>query len=83
MRLRVVKEKRSEARMSLFKCTECGVVENTATSGYWFRRGATPLCSQCDPNIGKWHGIFPRQDADEAGYVQVPNSFYIQLPQEG
>lgn len=56
--------------MSLFRCDKCGAVENTATSGYWFRdRGGPALCAECDPQIGKWHGIFPKQDADAAGYA--------------
>ena len=55
--------------MSLFVCDKCGVIENTASSNYHVRRieasdaGKLPpraLCSLCDPEIGKWHGIFPR-----------------------
>lgn len=52
--------------MGLFICEECSCVENTALSRYWMRnvaiqslRGRT-LCSKCDPEIGKWHGRFPR-----------------------
>lgn len=55
--------------MSLFKCTECGCVENTATSGFWFKGDGPALCSECDPVIGFWHGLFPKEDADAAGYV--------------
>ncbi len=22
------------------------------------------LCSECDPEIGKWHGCFPKESAD-------------------
>jgi hypothetical protein len=61
--------------MSLFACSNCGVVENTATSRYWFRGDGPALCSQCDPQIGKWHGIFPRQNAEEAGYVADDHGF--------
>lgn len=52
--------------MSLFQCDECGCRENTATSGYWFRKDegsackGRKLCSACDPDIGKWHGKFDR-----------------------
>ena len=50
--------------MSLFRCTKCGCVENTATSNYWLLRGdAEPLCSECDPKIGKWHGKFEKRSA--------------------
>jgi len=71
--------------MSLFKCEGCGCVENTATSGYHLRREKTDgraLCSECDPNIGKWHGIFPKKDADQEGYRPIPNSNYIERPPE-
>jgi hypothetical protein len=44
--------------MSLFACERCDVIENTATSRYW---DGCALCSQCDPAIGKWHGLFPRE----------------------
>lgn len=51
--------------MPLFRCNQCGCVENTALSNYW----PTPdkrhaLCSACDPAIGKWHGQFPQRSAD-------------------
>jgi hypothetical protein len=60
--------------MSAFRCTKCGCMENTATSNYWSQKYPSTengeplpekqqLCSQCDPTIGKWHGIFPRQSA--------------------
>lgn len=52
--------------MSLFQCEKCGCVENTATSNYWFRKDKTSackgqkLCSACDPDLNKWHGVFKR-----------------------
>lgn len=48
--------------MPLFKCEQCGVVENTALSNYWdsLLEKKPKLCSQCDPDIGEWHGQFPR-----------------------
>lgn len=49
--------------MPIFKCTRCGGVDNTATSNYWNKGEAAPLCSECDPKIGKWHGLFPKMDA--------------------
>lgn len=61
--------------MPLFLCTKCGCIENTATSRYWTRRygdddletgSDDPLCSECDPKIGKWHGRFPKRVPDPA-----------------
>jgi hypothetical protein len=51
--------------MPLFLCTKCGCVENTACCHYWSRNivaGAEipPVCSVCDPAIGKWHSRFAR-----------------------
>ena len=53
--------------MPLFECSQCHVAENTALSEYWTARleGKPALCSQCDPEIEKWHGKFPRQPAEE------------------
>lgn len=56
--------------MSLYFCTKCHTVENTATGGYWLQQMAAienphvefkPLCSACNPEIGEWHGQFPRE----------------------
>jgi hypothetical protein len=49
--------------MSRFQCTECGCAEDTALCHYWAARirEVAPLCSACDPAIGKWHGEFPRE----------------------
>lgn len=56
--------------MSVFRCEKCGCVENTATSNYWTNRypedggpRKTLLCSECDPEIGKWHGCFDKRSA--------------------
>jgi len=70
--------------MSVFRCSACGCVENTATSNYWGLRhpcdadGNTlpslpALCSECDPAIGKWHGRFPKQSAK--GLVLASDGF--------
>lgn len=67
--------------MPLFRCEGCGAVENTALSNYWLR-GYPPtkpaLCSECDPEIGRWHGRFPKRDADAEGYVA--RGPYIEKP---
>lgn len=46
--------------MSLFICEDCGNVENTATSRYWFRSqsGGAALCARCDSE-------FPRTPREE------------------
>ena len=60
--------------MSAFRCEQCGCMENTASSNYWSQKfpcdaegnrlpEKPKLCSQCDPEIKKWHGMFPRQSA--------------------
>jgi hypothetical protein len=59
--------------MPLFKCANCGCMENTALSNYWTRflqktaEGELPpaLCSACDPRIGRWHGEFPQVPWDD------------------
>lgn len=52
--------------MSLFRCERCGCVENTAVCHYWTRKEGEPaLCTECDPEIGKWHGRFPKRPADD------------------
>lgn len=51
--------------MSLFRCTRCGCVENTACSDfYWdkYEEKIPVLCSEC--KTGKWHGEFPKKSAD-------------------
>lgn len=62
--------------MPLFICTECGCVDNTATSGYWWRNresnGAYTPCSECDPEFGKWHGLFPKEPWDGKRIVKNP-----------
>lgn len=49
------------------------MVENTACCHYWgrsFHADKRALCSQCDPTIGKWHGLFQRRMTAEHGYVK-------------
>jgi hypothetical protein len=49
--------------MPLFRCSKCECAEDTALCHYWSARlrEAKPLCSACDPDIGKWHAEFPRE----------------------
>jgi len=48
--------------MSLFQCSKCGCAEDTALCHYWSARlqDTAPICSACDPKIGRWHGEFER-----------------------
>lgn len=63
--------------MPLFACSKCQCVENSALCNYWAARvphKEPPLCSECDPKINKWHGVFTKRSAvgmllDNEGYV--------------
>lgn len=62
--------------MPLFMCTKCACVENTACCSYWHNKshGKPLLCSECDPAIGKWHGVFEKRSAagmliDDQGHL--------------
>ena len=63
--------------MSLFKCEGCGNIENTACCRYNLHlfdgEDVRALCSECDPEIGKWHNLFPKQKA--TGYVIASDGF--------
>lgn len=64
--------------MPLFKCTGCGCVENTALANYWWKvqhEGKSALCSECDPEIGKWHDRFPKVQASAHGYKLGADGF--------
>ena len=54
--------------MPLYECSKCHSVENTALTNFWWEHlheGNPALCSACDPEIGEWHGRFPRITAAE------------------
>lgn len=62
--------------MPLFKCSKCSAMDNTATtSGYWWNKAQNlpVLCSECAD--GKWHGLFPKQTPEEAGYELGPHGY--------
>jgi hypothetical protein len=48
--------------MATFRCGKCGCNDDTALCNYWSARvrDMLPVCSACDPKIGKWHGQFAR-----------------------
>lgn len=63
--------------MSLFKCSKCGCIENTATSDYWhqiYTEKQPPLCSECQ--TGVWHGIFEKKTPEEWGLMKQLDGFY-------
>lgn len=60
--------------MALFICEECGCIENTALTGFRWDRAKKRrilLCSECDPDIGKWHDKFSKKKWD--GKLEVIN----------
>lgn len=63
--------------MPIFKCSKCGMLDNTAISGYWARQmdSLPALCAECNPEIGKWHGEFERVTPESQGYVEGPDGF--------
>lgn len=68
--------------MPLFVCRKCNCVDNTALTGYWHKamERKPALCSECDPEIGKWHGEFPKTNA--AGWLVGEDGFVWQLSEE-
>ena len=53
--------------MPVFRCEQCGCMENPATSNGWLQIMAKQplLCSACDPEIGHWHGRFEKLPAPD------------------
>ncbi len=53
--------------MPLYECSKCHAVENTALTNFWMDHTCNrpALCSECDPEIGAWHGVFPKTTAAE------------------
>jgi len=64
--------------MPVFICSKCKCIENTACCYYWTKGIRPALCSKCDPDIGKWHGIFKRRKATEEDRVWVLNPEELQ-----
>lgn len=69
----------------LFKCANCHLIENTATSNYHLRFPGDPeLCAECDPLIGKHHKRFTKKNCegyyiDDSGYARSPTEI-LTLP---
>lgn len=63
--------------MPLFKCSNCGALENTALGDYWIpSMEKQPVkCSECA--TGTWHGRFPKRTPEDAGYIEgMDGHFY-------
>ena len=45
----------------LFRCIKCNVVDSVVLTPITNRQY---LCSKCNPDIGEWHGEFPREEYD-------------------
>ncbi|CAM0042740.1 hypothetical protein VPHK394_0017 [Vibrio phage K394] len=67
--------------MSLFKCQECGCKENTACCNFHIASayGEKALCSECDPDIGKWHNKFDKkpftEPYDSSRHGPIPKAY--------
>jgi hypothetical protein len=65
--------------MPFFQCTKCGCAEDTSLSHFWSARlrETAPVCSACDPGIGKWHNEFPRQSLAEGGWIRNKQTGFL------
>jgi hypothetical protein len=63
--------------MPIFACDNCGCIENTALSGYWFKTSKVKLCSECDPAIRKWHGAFKKRKATKEELNKLNGDFIV------
>ena len=64
--------------MPLYRCSQCGCVENTATGRFWgqtwaIRKGDSDGCKCSECLTGTWHGRFPKTSAD--GMVEDEGGF--------
>lgn len=58
--------------MPLFECSQCHCIDNSALTNFWcslLPENALPLCSECDPQIGEWHGRFKKRPFDSLNGV--------------
>lgn len=70
--------------MPIFQCEKCGTVDNTATTRFWLKGEGPALCSECDPKIRKWHGLFEKSPASglllgEDGFLYVNPPDYTKI----
>lgn len=62
--------------MSLYACALCNTMDDTLLTNFhlYIRAGKGVLCSACDPEIGEWHGRFPKGTYTERGYQLCPDA---------
>ena len=70
--------------MSLFVCEQCGGIENTATSRYWFRNSeqlnkgeSRALCWDCDPHMKGRRGRFTPYAGEIVLNPEVARNFIV------
>lgn len=76
--------------MPLYACSRCDGYDNTAlTNFHQHRREARAVgyafdarCSICDPNIGRWHDVFPRRTRAEAGLTITDEQGFLWTPEQ-
>lgn len=69
--------------MSLFVCSKCGVMDNTALAkGFWLARieKQPELCSECG-KPGLWHAQFARKTPEEWGLI-LGTDRYLYKPED-
>ena len=65
--------------MPIFECSKCHAVDNTALTNFWWntlQENKPALCSECDPDIAKWHGQFPKTSASD----YLKQGYHIEFP---
>lgn len=63
--------------MPLFKCSECGCIDNTACGGdRWMTDKDTAKCSECF--TGEWLAPFPKKTPEEMN-LEVGKSVHDQV----
>ena len=69
--------------MPLFECEICRNVDNTALTNFWEAQleNTPKLCSECDPGIGRWHGLFDKVSVGE--YNKRHPKYPVEYPAEG
>ena len=68
--------------MSLFVCSECRAIDNTAVADFWRQSRVNEpdvrRCSECQ--TGEWHGRFPKRTYDGTQIVQWVDGAWATTP---
>lgn len=67
--------------MPLFKCIQCGCIDNTACGGSYWGSNGDAKCSECF--TGKWEAPFDKKTPEEMGLVldtNWPDSNFYSTP---